>query len=143
MNGRSPGFASFVLYLPDEQLTVVVLGNIYSSATTSLGYDLAAITLGLPYKNFEQQRTKTQGVSSSTTFRFGPDFYQPNVKLTLLPKNSDLFLQWPAETTALVPTGPDKFVDRWYWVEVQLERNNAGQLTKLIFDGFSGSALSK
>jgi len=30
MNGRSPGFASFVLYLAKERLTVVVFSNIYS-----------------------------------------------------------------------------------------------------------------
>jgi CubicO group peptidase (beta-lactamase class C family) len=30
MNGRAPGFASFVLHLPQAQMTVVVLSNIYS-----------------------------------------------------------------------------------------------------------------
>jgi hypothetical protein len=53
MNGRSPGFSSFVLYLPDGQLTVVVLSNIYSSAPTKIGNDLAAILLGLPYSSLE------------------------------------------------------------------------------------------
>jgi CubicO group peptidase (beta-lactamase class C family) len=43
MNGRAPGFASFVLYLPREQTTIVVFSNIDSSATTSIGNDIAAI----------------------------------------------------------------------------------------------------
>jgi CubicO group peptidase (beta-lactamase class C family) len=38
MNGRAPGFASFVLYLPHAKTTVVVLSNIYSSATTTIGW---------------------------------------------------------------------------------------------------------
>jgi hypothetical protein len=42
MNGRAPGFASFVLYLPKERLTVIAMSNIYSSATTDIGYDIAA-----------------------------------------------------------------------------------------------------
>ena len=50
MNGRAPGFASFVLYLPRAQMTVVLLSNIYSSATTTIGYDVAALSIGLPYE---------------------------------------------------------------------------------------------
>ena len=41
MNGRAPGFCIlFVLELPHTQTTVVVRSNIYSSATTTIGYDL-------------------------------------------------------------------------------------------------------
>jgi hypothetical protein len=50
MNGRAPGFASYVLYVPDEKLTVIVFSNIYSSAPTAIGDDLAAIALGKPYE---------------------------------------------------------------------------------------------
>lgn len=50
MNGRAPGFTSFVLHLPRSNLTVVVLSNIYSSATTDIGNDIAAIVLHKPYK---------------------------------------------------------------------------------------------
>lgn len=52
MNGWSRGFSSFVLYLPDSQTTVILLGNIYSSATTPMGYDIAALSLDLPYEKF-------------------------------------------------------------------------------------------
>jgi CubicO group peptidase (beta-lactamase class C family) len=50
MNGRAPGFSSFVLHLPNAQTTVILLSNIYSSATTPMGYDIAALMLGLPYE---------------------------------------------------------------------------------------------
>jgi CubicO group peptidase (beta-lactamase class C family) len=56
MNGRAPGFASFVLYLPRAQTTVVVLSNIYSSAITTIGYDVAALSLGLPYEPFRLRK---------------------------------------------------------------------------------------
>jgi CubicO group peptidase (beta-lactamase class C family) len=45
MNGRAPGFASFVLHLPRENMTIVVLSNICSSATTTIGYDIAAVSM--------------------------------------------------------------------------------------------------
>jgi hypothetical protein len=50
VNLRPLDFASFVVHLPREDLTVVALSNIYSSATTDIGNDIAAIVLGLPYK---------------------------------------------------------------------------------------------
>jgi len=37
---KAPGFSSFVLYLPHAQTTVVIMSNIYSSATTTIGYDV-------------------------------------------------------------------------------------------------------
>jgi CubicO group peptidase (beta-lactamase class C family) len=43
MNGRAPGFSSFVIYFPTERITVIALSNVYSSATTEIGYDIAAI----------------------------------------------------------------------------------------------------
>jgi hypothetical protein len=51
MNGRSPGFSSFVLYLPDVETVVILLGNIYSSATIPMGYDIAALSLGCRMTN--------------------------------------------------------------------------------------------
>jgi D-alanyl-D-alanine carboxypeptidase len=143
MNGRAPGFASFVLYLPDESLTVVVISNIYSSATTSLGYDLVAIALNLPYQKFSPLPPGAKNPpNTNATFQFGPDFYQPNAKLTLEPKGSDLFLKWPAETTALIPVAENAFIDRSYWVEVKLERDTEGRPVTLVFDHFQGKVLN-
>jgi CubicO group peptidase (beta-lactamase class C family) len=142
MNGRAPGFASFVLYLPDESLTVVVISNIYSSATTSLGYDLAAISLGLAYQKFLPLSAGVKNPpNTSVTFQFGSDFYQPNARLTLEAKGPDLFLLWPTETTALIPVGETTFIDRSYWVEVKLERDAAGRPVTLVYDHFQGKAL--
>jgi hypothetical protein len=142
MNGRSPGFASFALYLPDEHLTVIVFSNIYSSATTSLGYDIAAIVLGLPYEGFQPLKAATTTAEKqefTATFKFGADFYQPNAELKLISAGTDLLLRWPSETTALIPLGGDYFKDRSYWVEVQLERNEDGLPQFLIYDHFRGS----
>jgi hypothetical protein len=99
MNGRAPGFASFVLYLPHAQTTVVVLSNIYSSATTTIGYDIAALSLDLPYEQFhfrEPAPDTTELKTCTGTFQFGSDFYQPNAEVTLMASGPELSLRWPS-----------------------------------------------
>ncbi|HTP68295.1 MAG TPA: serine hydrolase domain-containing protein [Dongiaceae bacterium] len=145
MNGRAPGFTSFVLYLPDGETTVAVLSNIYSSATTTIGYDIAAIFLALSY---EQPRFATGAISaerlksSTGEFQFGPDFYQANARVNVCAQGSELFLQWPSgDKSALIPLGGDRFLDRSYWEEVRFERGDAGQPIALVYDRFRGEVL--
>ncbi len=143
MNGRAPGFASFVLYIPREQMTVVVLSNIYSSATTAIGYDIAAISLGLPYELFQPSITapSAEQIKTSTgTFQFGPDFYQPNAEVALIANGSELSLRWPSgDTSPLIPLGRDRFMDRSYWEEIDIERDAAGLPKTIIYDHFRGN----
>jgi hypothetical protein len=146
MNGRAPGFASFVLYLPQAQLTVVVLSNIYSSATTTIGNDIAALSLGLPYEPFhlrEPAPDSTELKTCTGTFQFGPDFYQPNAKLTLTVNGPELSLHWPSGgDSALIPLARDYFVDRSYWEEVKIERDALSHPSMLVYGHFRGKALS-
>jgi hypothetical protein len=142
MSGRAPGFASFVLYLPHAKTTVVVLSNIYSSATTTIGYDIAALSLGLPYERFQFRvdAAKPGELKTCTgTFQFGSDFYQANAKVMLTAKGRELSMHWPSgETSALIPLGHDHFVDRSYWEEVTIERDASGQPTALAYGQFRG-----
>jgi D-alanyl-D-alanine carboxypeptidase len=142
MNGRAPGFASFVLYLPRERTTVVVFSNIYSSATTTIGYDVAAIALGLPYQPFqpnEDALSAEQLKACTGTFRFGPDFYQPNAEVALIATGSELWLRWPSgDESPLIPLGRDRFMDRSYWEEISMERDTSGALKTLVYGHFRG-----
>jgi CubicO group peptidase (beta-lactamase class C family) len=144
MNGRAPGFASFVLYLPESKLTVVVLSNIYSSATTTLGFDLAAVSLGLPYQQlyFGKNRVSPDKLKTCAgTFQFGPDFYQANAEVTLVAQGNELSMRWPSgEISALIPVGADQFVDRSYWMDVKIGRDSSGQPAALTYDKFRGIA---
>jgi CubicO group peptidase (beta-lactamase class C family) len=147
MNGRSPGFGSFLLYLPKEHLAVILLGNIYSSATTTIGYDLAALGLGLPYKNVDLARRalSAQELNSYTgTFQFGPDFYQPNAKLSVVVDGRDLTLRWPSGSSSfLLPLARDRFMDRAYWQELTFQRSSLGHLSALSYDRFKGEVLEE
>jgi CubicO group peptidase (beta-lactamase class C family) len=77
MNGRAPGFASFVLFLPRAQTRVVVLSNVYSSATTTIGYDIASLSLGSsrePFRLREPAPDPCELKNCTGVFRFGPGF---------------------------------------------------------------------
>jgi D-alanyl-D-alanine carboxypeptidase len=147
MNGRAPGFAAFVLYLPQEQMSVVVFSNIYSSATTTIGYDLAAISLGLPYEPFQPSRSAppAEQIKTSTgRFQFGPDFYQANAELDLIANGSALSLCWPSgDISPLIPLGRDRFMDRSYWEEVDIERDAAALPKTITYDHFRGNLIGR
>ena len=141
MNGRAPGFASFVLYLPKEKLTVIAMSNIYSSATTDIGYDIAAIALGLPHEVFRPAKAlfPHEIKAYAGSFQFGPDFYQKNAKMELTAIGNGLSLRWPSgELSQLIPTDQDHFIDRNYWETVKIERDSSGKQSALIYDRFRG-----
>jgi len=125
-------------------LTVVVLSNIYSSATTTLGFDLAAVSLGLPYQqlSFGKNRVSPDKLKTCAgTFQFGPDFYQANAEVTLVAQGNELSMRWPSgEISALIPVGADQFVDRSYWMDVKIGRDSSGQPAALTYDKFRGIA---
>jgi CubicO group peptidase (beta-lactamase class C family) len=146
MNGRAPGFASFVLYLPQTKTLVVVFSNIYSSATTTIGNDIAAIVLGLPYQPFhirEPAPTAAELKTCTGTFQFGPDFYQPNAEVSLT-ADGELSVHWPSgEVSPLIPIAKDHYLDRAYWEEVKIERDASGAPAVLHYDHFEGKALKR
>jgi len=143
MNGRAPGFTSFVLYMPDSKLTVLVLGNIYSSATTAIGYDIAALSLNMPYEQLHLAKTALDSSKlkrCTGTFQFGPDFYQTNAKVELQTHGRELSMRWPSgDFSSLIPLGGDHFIDRSYWMEVKIERDPSGKPAALVYDRFRGT----
>lgn len=141
MNGRAPGFASAMIYIPKERLLVVALSNIYASVPAEMAAEIAAITLGKPYNSLNL-KTKIDHASLDglpASFRFPKDFYQPNALVRLSANEARVTLHWPTgDTSALIPTAKDKFIDRSYWVPVEIERDAAGQIMKLKYDRFEG-----
>jgi len=146
MNGRAPGFASFVVYLPREETTVVVFSNIYSSATTTIGYDIAAMSVGLPYQPFRPSHPASNPSQLKTCagrFRFGPDFYQANAEVVLMVERAELMMRWPSgEVSPLIPLGVDHYVDRSYWEEIKIERDTAGLPVAIVYDRFQGKVVN-
>jgi len=140
MNGRAPGFASFVLHLPREDLTVVAFSNVYASVTTELGYNVAAIATGRPYQPLPLPAHPIVADSlklDSAHFTFGPDFYQANATLTFEVRDGELFLRWPSgDRSPLIALDREHFIDRAYWVPVVVERDTQGRVVAMTYDRF-------
>ena len=47
----------------------------------------------------------------------------------------------PMETSALIPLARDRFIDRSYWVPVELRRDASGAITALKYDRFTGEPI--
>jgi CubicO group peptidase (beta-lactamase class C family) len=142
MNGRAPGFASFVLHLPREDVTVVAFSNVYASVTTDLGYDVAAIATGRPYQALALPDRPLAADSlglAGARFAFGPDFYQPDATLAFVAEGGELFLRWPTgDRTPLIPLDREHFIDRAYWQQVVVERDAGGRAVAMRYDRFRG-----
>lgn len=145
MNGRAPGFSSFLMHLPREALTVVVLSNIYSSATTPVGYDIARIALGRDYEPLRMGTPLSAAAlrSFEGVFQFGEDFYQKNARLVLRSAGSYLSLVRPSggSESALIPIAEDEFRDRSYWEPVRIERDSSGAPAALHYGEFRGTVV--
>ena len=120
---------------------MIVLGNIYASSPTTIGFDLAALAMGRPYEPLKlptgapPRLTELEG-----KYAFGPDFYQPNATLQLSLERDGAVLRWANNSTsALIPSEADKFIDRAYWVPVAVRRDAAGQIDGLTYDHFFGA----
>ncbi|MEP7088294.1 MAG: serine hydrolase domain-containing protein [Gemmatimonadota bacterium] len=143
MSGRSPGFASYVIHLPREDLTVVALSNIYSSATADIALDVAAIALGLPYApavlsryGFSPDSLKLSG----ERFTFPADFYQPNATLAFEMENGEMYLRWPShDRSPVIPIDRDHAIDRAYWEPIEIRRDAVGRATSISYDRFQGT----
>jgi CubicO group peptidase (beta-lactamase class C family) len=140
MSGRSPGFASYVLYLPREDLTVVALSNIYSSSTSAIANDVAAIALGLPYQPLALRTPPLPADSlglAGAKFTFGDDFYQPNATLSFERNGAEMFLRWPSgDLSPLIPIDRDHLIDRAYWEPVNITRDAKGTPVSMTYDRF-------
>lgn len=141
MNGRAPGFSSAVAYFPQRALFVVTLSNVYASVPTDMAYDIAAQMLGRPYEALTLQKSTDPAALSGlpASFQFAKDFYQPNALVRVTSADGAVNLHWPSgDTSALIPLGKDRFIDRSYWVPVELQRDPGGAITGLKYDRFTG-----
>jgi len=145
MNGRAPGFASAIAYVPAERLFVVAFSNIYASVPTDIAYDVTAAILGVPYKTLALQRRADPSALKGlpAAFHFGPDFYQPSATVKVASGRDGVTLKWPTgDISALIPVAPDRYIDRSYWVPVEVRRNGHGDIIALQYDRFTGDRLS-
>jgi CubicO group peptidase (beta-lactamase class C family) len=138
--GRSPGFSSFMMYLPNEDITIVALTNIENAANPSIVQNAAALLLGKSYQAFAYQYVAPAVAGyPAGDFVFGTDFYRPSATLRLVSDADGVTLDWPGGPEApLLPLGKDHFIDRYYWIDVSVVRDKDGNPVELDYGKFRG-----
>jgi CubicO group peptidase (beta-lactamase class C family) len=145
MNGRSPGFSSAAIYLTRDRLLVVALSNLYDSAPADISVETAAILTGRPFERLALKTSTDPStlVGMPADFRFPKDFYQPDAIVRLKAVNGEVSLDWPSGMrSALIPTSKDHFIDRNFWTPVEIVRDDAGGISQLKYDRFTGERVT-
>jgi CubicO group peptidase (beta-lactamase class C family) len=142
VGGRSPGFSAFLEFIPNEDVTIIALTNIENAANPSIVQELGALVLGKSYKPFDYHPVPPSRIGRPAgDFLFGPDFYRPSATLSLVSDAKGVTLNWPGGPAApLLPIGPDRFMDRYYWVGATVVRGPDGRATELDYGRFRGYA---
>jgi CubicO group peptidase (beta-lactamase class C family) len=140
INGRSPGFGTYWGRSVGNDVTVILLGNIYNSVTTPIGRDLIAMVLG---EEFEPPPLSAEPPDPALlaeivgSYQFGPEFYAPNAIVTFHVQDGHLFngSGW------IMPTEGLRFVHRIYWSDLEFLRDDGGKIAELQYDRFVGKKI--
>jgi CubicO group peptidase (beta-lactamase class C family) len=133
--GRSPGFAAELDRYLDDDLTVILLSNSYSTVTQDpIAEAIAAIVFG--------QRVTVPNVRAAVLpqsvllsyeghYQFGPDFFAPDEKFRLIAQPSYVLLQLENESQPLVPLSPTEFLERKFFGHILAEKDEQGKVIGL------------
>ena len=145
MNGRSPGYSSYLAIYPEEELVLAVLSNMYISLAANIGLDVAAIVLDEPYEPLPLSAEKINREEVAAflgKYQFGPDFYRPNFLLEISYENGYLSTPWGW----MIPVVRDNqsiraFVLRPFWSYLEFKKDPDKGKWELKFDRFLGTKI--
>jgi CubicO group peptidase (beta-lactamase class C family) len=142
--GNSPGFNTAIAYYPDDQLTVIVLSNIYINNAVLLSQAVAAMTFGqtlTPPVLADDPMTPAEIARLVGDYRLGDDFPDRRKKITVVEENGRLWLRQEgqrAPPSPLLPAGHLAYVDRYNWTNIGFEAPPGAKAAALIYsDGLS------
>lgn len=144
INGRSPGWAAQLDHYIDEDLTVVVLSNVYSSVTTSIARGVGAHAMGTPVQPMPALRSgplKPEELQPLLgTYRFGADYYIPNSTVTIVEQGGQIQAEYSSgyPPSAYIAITPTKFIVRPFWMPAEFVIGPDGRASELVLDGFRG-----
>ena len=134
-SGRDPGFASHIAIFPDDDLIVIVLGNLEDAAVNVMADDLAALSLG---ENPPPPATRTK---TTTPILHAEDYtgryeVNPTFLIDVRSERSDLYLRGTGgDYLPLESLGKDSFFYRQLYVKVGFQRDKAGKIEALLWNG--------
>ena len=137
ITGRSPGFGSSWRRLVEQDVTVIVLGNIYNGVPGTIAIDLLSLAIRqVPEPSPIRAHPPDPEILAAVvgTYQFGPDFYRANGRVRLHARDGHLF----DGNSWLIPAGDHTFIHRTYWSTLTFERDAGGEVTRLLYDSFVG-----
>jgi CubicO group peptidase (beta-lactamase class C family) len=145
INGRSPGWTAQVDHYVKDDVTVVVLSNLYISVTTPVARAVGALYFGEPVQPLPQliaqKLTATRVAPLLGTYQFGADYYVPNAKIRISHSGGDLggeYLDLNYPSFSFIPTRDGKFLVRSFWMPAEFIVGLDGQVKTLKLGEFHG-----
>jgi CubicO group peptidase (beta-lactamase class C family) len=144
-NGRSPGWSAQVDHYVKDDLTVIVLSNLYVSVTTPIARAVGAIYFAAdpkPLPALSAKKLSAKELSAFVgTYQFGPDYYLPNAKVRVAEVGGDLVgshvdSSYPA--FAFIPIAGTEFLLRSFWSPAKFTLAPDGRVVELHIDDFRG-----
>jgi CubicO group peptidase (beta-lactamase class C family) len=140
MNGRSPGFTSYLGMYPDENICIIVLSNNYVPVASVIGNDLAGILLNESIESPVIKNAKVPLEESKLIvgrYQFGKDFYRPDFVMEIKEQEGNIISSWGE----LFPGKPFEFINRTYWSKITFIKDKTGKIIQMNLDNFSGSKI--
>lgn len=137
INGRSPGFSSFLLYVPSEDLTLVMLSNVYNSLPTPVGRDIVRAYLGGEVGSVAPSLAPPSELairSYAGAYVFSGDFYVPGATIEVFVDGDRLSSTWGP----LYVLSDSTFIDRTYWTTFAFPHAPGTRADTLSINGFIG-----
>jgi hypothetical protein len=133
--GRSPGFAAELGRYPDDDVTIILLINSYSSVSQDpIAGALAAIVFGqqpTPPAVHAAAIPQSTLASYAGLYQYGPDYFDPNAKFTLTAEPGYLLLKRDDLRTPMVPLSENDFLERDFFGHVVMSKDAGGAVSGL------------
>jgi len=134
-SGRDPGFASHIAVFLDDDLVVIVLGNLEDAAVNVMADDLAALALGENPRSPAARANSTAPVAHTGDYA-GRYEVNPTFLIDVRAEGSDLYLRGTGgDYLPLEPLAKDSFFYRQLYVKVGFQRDKEGKIETLLWNG--------
>ncbi len=136
-NGRSPGFISVMSRYVDDDVCIIVAGNNYSALGQELEEPLAAIVFGEKYD--PPLRLTPVGLPAGVLgelagdYQFGPEFFAPNLRMTIVQKAGRLIAVSRGISTPLMAISETEFLDLLNGARIVFQKDAGGQVRRLLY----------